>query len=157
MKSRQFSIAVLVVAACLAAPPTGWTQSAGHVMIVTPDELKWADLPLVPGAQIAVLEGKMDKKGPIVARVRFPANAKVAPHWHPNVERVTVLSGMLNYGMGDTLDPEKSRPLGPGSMIVMPARMHHFAWTSEETVVQLNVIGPWGIVYVNPADDPRKK
>ncbi|WP_157648219.1 hypothetical protein [Burkholderia ubonensis] len=42
-------------------------------------------------------------------------------------------------------------------MIVMPPRMHHFAWTSEETVVQLNVIGPWEIVYVNPADDPSRK
>lgn len=157
MKSRQFSLPVLVVAACLAAAPTGWTQSASQVMIVTPDEIKWEDFSLVSGAQIAVLEGKMDKKGPIVARIRLPANAKVAPHWHPNTERVTVLSGMFNYGMGDTLDPEKSRPLRPGSMIVMPPRMHHFAWTSEETVLQLNVDGPWGIVYVNPADDPRKK
>lgn len=68
-----------------------------------------------------------------------------------------MLSGTFNYGMGDTLDPGKSRPLGPGSMVVMPPRMHHFAWTNEATVIQLNVNGPWGIVYANPADAPRKK
>jgi hypothetical protein len=30
-------------------------------------------------------------------------------------------------------------------------------WTAdEETVVQLIATGPWGITYINPADDPRK-
>jgi hypothetical protein len=27
----------------------------------------------------------------------------------------------------------------------------------EETIVQVHGIGPWGITYVNEADDPRKK
>ena len=39
----------------------------------------------------------------------------------------------------------------------MEANTNHFAWTTEETIVQLNGVGPWGITYVNPADDPRKK
>jgi len=39
----------------------------------------------------------------------------------------------------------------------MQPKTHHFAWNKEETVVQLNGNGPWGITYVNPADDPRKK
>jgi hypothetical protein len=33
----------------------------------------------------------------------------------------------------------------------------HFAWTSEEKIVQINGIGSWGITCVNPANDPRKK
>jgi hypothetical protein len=33
--------------------------------------------------------------------------------------------------------------------------MHHFVWTSVPTVVQINLEGPFDIVYVNPADDPR--
>lgn len=157
MKNKHFSIPVLFVAACLAAPIAGWAQSAGQPTIVTPDEIKWSDFPLLPGAQIAVIEGKMDRKGPITARIKLPADIKVQPHWHPGLERVTVLSGTFNYGMGDKMDPEQSRALTPGSFIVMPPRMHHFAWTKEETVLQLNVTGPWGIVFVNPADDPRKK
>jgi hypothetical protein len=39
----------------------------------------------------------------------------------------------------------------------MPPKMHHFAWTAEETVFQLNVVGPWTVTYLNPADDPRKQ
>jgi hypothetical protein len=37
----------------------------------------------------------------------------------------------------------------------MPVGHTHFAWTDEETVVQLHSMGPWGITYVDPADDPR--
>jgi hypothetical protein len=27
----------------------------------------------------------------------------------------------------------------------------------EDTVVQINSTGPWGLTYVNPKDDPRQK
>ena len=34
----------------------------------------------------------------------------------------------------------------------------HYAWTGkEEAILQVQFIGPGGIDYVNPADDPRKK
>jgi hypothetical protein len=38
----------------------------------------------------------------------------------------------------------------------MPKGMHHYAWASGETVVQLHGVGPFAITYVNAADDPRK-
>jgi hypothetical protein len=40
---------------------------------------------------------------------------------------------------------------------MMPKGNRHFAWTKGETIVQLHGIGPWGVTYVNPSDDPRKK
>jgi hypothetical protein len=52
---------------------------------------------------------------------------------------------------------QKTTPMGPGTVLLMPPKMHHFAWTTEETIFQLNVTGPWGVTYLNPADDPRKK
>jgi hypothetical protein len=39
----------------------------------------------------------------------------------------------------------------------MQPKTNHFVWTSEETVVQVHGVGPQDIIYVNPADDPRKK
>lgn len=149
-------IAVALVATC-AAPVSVWADMAG-VILITPEEIKWQDVPaLPPGAKVAVLEGKMNEAGPITARLKLPANFQIPAHWHPVVERVTVLSGTFNYGMGDKLDPQKTKALGAGSLVVMPPKMNHFVWTKEETVIQLNVTGPWGITYVNPADDPRQK
>jgi hypothetical protein len=40
---------------------------------------------------------------------------------------------------------------------IMQPKTNHFGWTKDETVVQVHGVGPWGVTYVNPADDPRKK
>ena len=126
--------------------------------MVTSKDLKWDDVPsLPPGAKIAVIEGPMSEAVPFTIRLKFPANYNIPAHWHPVVERVTVLSGTFNMGVGDKLDPQKTMPLGPGDMMIMQPQTNHFAWTKEEVVVQLNGTGPWGIIYINPADDPRKK
>jgi len=155
MKTKLYAAFFLIAGICFGAPVV---LAQTEVIIATPSDLKWTDVTsLPPGAKIAVIEGKMNEEGPITARIRLPANYGVPAHWHPGVERVTVLSGTFNYGMGDKLDQQKTMALGPGSVIVMQPRMNHFAWTKDETVFQLNVMGPWGINYVNPADDPRKK
>jgi quercetin dioxygenase-like cupin family protein len=129
-------------------------QHADHQM-TTPAELKWAPLAAVSGAQIAVIEGPLDQAGmPFTARIKFPANSKVPPHWHATTEHATVISGVLNMGVGDKLDTSKTQALGPGSVSIMQPGTHHFAWFGEETVLQLHGIGPWTVSYVNPADDP---
>ena len=156
MRTTLHAVSALVAGACLAAA-TVWAQHGSHA-IVTPNDLKWADVAsLPPGAKIAVLEGKMNEAGPITARLKFPANYSVPAHFHPGVERVTVLSGTVNFGMGDKLDPKKTTAVGPGGFLIMPPKMSHFVCTKEEAIAQINVIGPWTVTYVNPADDPRKK
>ncbi len=130
-------------------------QDSGMVLL-TPADLKWTDTnALPPGARVAVMEGRMNEAGPVTLRLKLPANYRIPPHWHPGVERVTVLEGTFHYGMGDTFDKKSTRALTAGSFVSMPPEMRHYVWTKEETVVQLNVQGPWGITYVNPADDPR--
>ena len=155
MKTKFYAASLLLAGVCFGTP-TVWAQTG--VIIATPSDFKWADVAsLPPGAKIAVIEGKMNEEGPITARIKLPADYKIPAHWHPGVERVTVLSGTFNYGMGDKLDAQKTTALEPASVVVMQPKMNHFVWTKEETVIQLNVMGPWGITYVNPADDPRKK
>ncbi len=153
--------AVTLGALSFATSPV-WAQSGGHTegshRMLSPGDLKWIDVPsLPPGAKLAVIEGPLNEAVPFTFRLRFPANYQLPAHWHPAVERVTVISGTVNMGIGDKLDRQKTKPLGPGSMAIMQPKTNHFVWTKEETVVQLNGVGPWGITYVNPADDPRKK
>ena len=33
----------------------------------------------------------------------------------------------------------------------------HYVYVDQETVVQLNGVGPWEVKYVNLKDDPRQK
>lgn len=124
-----------------------------------PEEIKWGAAPaaLPAGAELAVLAGDPAATGPVTLRLKMPAGYKIPPHWHPTDERVTVISGHLGLGMGDALDQKKSKLLKPGGYAVAPANMHHFAWTKSGAVVQIDLMGPFAITYVNPADDPSKK
>jgi hypothetical protein len=71
---------------------------------------------------------------------------RIPPHWHPVKVTVTVISGSFNMGFGDELD------LGKGKML--PATIHHFGWTTEETIIQEHGIGPLSVNYLKPAHDP---
>ena len=131
--------------------------TGGHQM-TSAAELKWAPSDALPaGSQIAVIQGPLNEAKPFIARLKFPANAKVPAHSHSAIEHVTVLSGVFNMGAGDKLDTSKTQPLDPGSVAVIQPGTNHFAWVDEETVVQIHGVGPWTVTYVNPADDPRKK
>lgn len=127
-------------------------------LMLAPSELVWKDAPgVAPGAKIAVIEGPLDKAVPFTFRLALPANAKIAPHVHPAFERVTVLSGTFYFAHGDAYEPNKTQALGPGSVAIMPPGAPMFGHTKEATVIQLHGVGPWGIKYLNPADDPRQK
>ena len=134
-------------------------QEPPHHILMTPADLTWQDGPsgLPAGSQFVVVEGDPSQPGPFTMRGKVPANYRIPAHWHPADEHVTVLSGTLYMGMGDTLDTTQGKALSAGSFALMPAQAHHFAWTTEETILQVHGVGPWGITYVNPADDPRKQ
>jgi hypothetical protein len=70
---------------------------------------------------------------------------------------VTVISGTFKLGSGEIAEKDKARPLSAGSFFAFSPGMMHFAYTDEETVVQVSSTGPWGLRYVNPQDDPRQK
>ena len=164
-------VLLLVVLTTLAAPlasgqetahPAGdrkgaATHAPGEMGFYSPADVQWKDGPasLPAGAKFAVLEGDPAKEGPFVMRLRLPDGYRIPPHWHPKVERVTVVSGTFNLGMGEKFDQSATREMPAGTFGFWPAGMRHFAWAKGETVLQLHGIGPWSITYVNPADDPR--
>jgi mannose-6-phosphate isomerase-like protein (cupin superfamily) len=130
-----------------------------HIML-TPDEMKWEDCPpMIPaGAKCATIEG--DRKAPNVPftyRLKMPDNYRIAPHFHPADEHLTVISGAFNMALGEKFDLKTAKPMTAGSFMVMPKGTPHFAWTRGETILQVHAIGPWGLTYVNPKDNPRNK
>jgi quercetin dioxygenase-like cupin family protein len=129
-----------------------------HMAVVSPDGLKWGAAPpaFPKGAQLAVVSGDPSKEGLYVIRLKVPAGYKVPAHTHPNDENVTVISGTLNIGMGDKLDEKKGDAVKAGGFALAQKGMQHYAWFTEDTIIQIHGMGPQGIIYVNPADDPRK-
>ena len=86
MRPLAFGMVAMMVACSAFIAPVTW--AADHVM-VEPNDLKWEDVPsMPPGAKVAVIEGPMNEAVPFTIRLKFPANYKIPPHWHPAIEHV---------------------------------------------------------------------
>jgi quercetin dioxygenase-like cupin family protein len=154
-------IAIAAVGTLLAADASAPAPASApdtHVL-ASPADLKWGDPPPIfeKGASFTVVSGDPSKPGLYVVRLKMAPGYKIAPHWHPTDEHVTVLAGTFALGMGDKFDKALARPLPAGGYALLPAQMHHYAVAITEATVQVHGMGPFALTYVNPADDPSKK
>jgi|SRR6185369_8185111 hypothetical protein len=144
------SLLLIPIAALIVAVPADAKGKGGG---------KWMDgtaVGLPKGSQVMVVKGDPSKAGDFTVRLKFPADFTVPPHHHPGDETVRVVSGgPLHYGMGDKVDMATVGTLEKGYHVTLAAGMNHFAHVPAATVLQVNGTGPFAIVYVNPADDPR--
>jgi quercetin dioxygenase-like cupin family protein len=147
-------IRTLMLSLCAASIAAGAANAQ-----MMPADLKWGPAPpgLPAGAQLAVLSGDPTKEGMFTIRLKFPAGYAVGPHHHPTPELVTVMDGSMSIGMGDVADKDKAASLGVGGYIALAPNMNHYASTASGATVQITSHGPFQIIYVNPADDPRTK
>jgi quercetin dioxygenase-like cupin family protein len=153
----KWTVAALVPLVALAM--AGGETPTREMAVYPPADLKWVDGPpsLPAGARLAVLEGDPGKEGPFVMRLKLPDGYRIPPHTHPRPERVTVISGTFNIGMGEKFDAGKGTAMPAGTFGTWAPGMKHYVWARGETVVQLHGIGPWVIEYVNREDDPRNQ
>ncbi len=126
---------------------------------------KWGDIPAaamvgtpsvaVGGKlQIAIVQGNPMQAGqPYTLRLSCTDGAKIAPHWHPTTENVTVVKGTFALGMGSKWDPSTMKDLPTGGFVSAPARMRHFATCKGDTIVQVHGLGPFVVNFVS-ADKP---
>lgn len=146
----------LTLVSLLVAVAFGLASCATGPVTKVPDNVQWADFPPFPGVKIAVLNGNPGQAGPFVLRLWFPANYQVPPHFHPVDENVTIISGSVNLGHGDKFDKSQAKRYVVGDFFRVQATMRHFAFTTEEAVIQVHSVGPTGYTQVNPADKPGK-
>src|ERR1700760_4539597 len=111
-----------------------------------------------PSVCLAVLVGQPSEPGLYMIRVKVPGGVKLMPHRHPEDRVYTVISGVFYIGLGDEFDAAKLEAYPPGAVVVLPGNTPHFHWArSGEYITQVTALGPLGISYVNPKDDPRNK
>ena len=151
---KSLTVLAFLILSVLAAT-RATTQNA-----FTPDKVPYGPVPafLPPGAQLAVLEGDPGaSSADFTVRLKMPDGYRISPHWHPNRENVTVISGSFKVGMGDRFDESKMMTFGAGSFAFLDPSMHHYAMAAGEVVVQVHGMSPLQFNYVNPSDDPSRK
>jgi quercetin dioxygenase-like cupin family protein len=152
---------IWVVGLMLAGGTTVALAEATKAMhkMVAPDQIAWGKPPpgLPLSAEVAVLDGNPMQPGTYYIRMRLPDGTQIKPHWHSKDEHITVLSGQLGMGMGDTWTTAALHDLPAGGFFSLPAHQKHFAVSRGETIIQVSGPGPFDIHYVNPSDDPRNQ
>lgn len=162
------------VLACLLLTVSGYAQTkapakkpASAMPVVVPaGSEKWGDIPAesmvgTPSVemggkvQMAVVQGNpMQAGAPYTLRLSCTDGTKIAPHWHPTTENVTVVKGTFGIGMGSKWDEAALKDLPAGSFASAPARMRHFAMCKGDSVLQVHGIGPFVVNFVE-GDKPK--
>jgi len=162
MKRKLFIALTIVGTLCVAGrlAMTAVHAGAHDQNAFTPQTIPWGPPPpfIAPGAQLAVIEGNpAGSTGDYTVRLKMPDGYRIAPHWHPLRENVTVISGTFKVGMGDTFDQNKMGSFPAGSFAYLDPDMHHYAMASGDAIVQVHGKAPLQFKYVHPEDDPSKK
>lgn len=126
---------------------------------ILPEEINWQPFPAFPSeVRLAVLIGNPAEAAPYVIRVKVPHGIKLMPHKHAEDRVYTVMSGIFYIGLGEVFDGDKLKAYPPGTVLVLPGDTSHFHWAnSGEYITQVTAMGPLGLEYINPKDDPRKQ
>jgi quercetin dioxygenase-like cupin family protein len=136
---------------------TGISDHANPKSIL-PEDIEWKPFSAFPPAvRLAVLVGEPSEPGPYTIRVKVPRDVKLMSHKHPEDRVYTVISGIFYIGLGAQFDADGLEAYPPGSVIVLPGNTPHFHWAkSGEYVTQVTAIGPLGLEYIDPKNDPRR-
>jgi quercetin dioxygenase-like cupin family protein len=129
----------------------------GAFRAIRPEDIAWkAFAAFPPSARLAVLVGDPSQPGPYVTRVHVAAGTKLMPHKHPEDRIYTVMYGVFYIGLGQAFDEGQLTAYGVGSVLVLPGDQPHFHWAKTgDYITQITAIGPLGMTYISPADDPR--
>ena len=161
----------LTVAAQTKAPakPSG-AVAKPTPMVVEPGSEKWGDVPAAalvgtPSVEmggtlrVAVVQGDPMTAGrSYTLRLSCTDGLKIAPHWHPTTENVTVVKGAAAVGMGSKWDDGALKDVPTGGFFSAGPQMRHFAQCKGDTVLQVHGIAPFVVNFVSPDDgEPAKK
>jgi catechol 2,3-dioxygenase-like lactoylglutathione lyase family enzyme len=160
MESKKYFAAAIILLGAGTAFALGAHSNDSAKHAFTPDAIQYGGPPpfLAPGAELAVIEGNPGaSSGDYTVRLKMPDGYRIAPHWHPLRENVTVISGTFKVGMGDRFDESKMGTFPAGSFAFLDPDMHHYAMASGPVIVQVHGQAPLQFNYVDSNDDPARK
>ncbi|MGA8233464.1 MAG: cupin domain-containing protein [Candidatus Acidiferrales bacterium] len=167
-----FFVLLPVVAGAQTKQPAKETpaRASSGPMIVEPGSEKWSDIPAAamvgtPSVEIggtlrvAIIQGDPMTAGhTYTLRLSCTDGAKIAPHWHPTTENVTVIRGAAAVGMGSKWDDAALKDVPTGGFFWAAPHMRHFAECKGDTILQVHGVAPFLINFVSPDESqPAKK
>src|ERR1700756_102443 len=151
------------------APAKTSAPAKQTAMVVEPGSEKWGDVPAAalvgtPSVELggtlraAVIQGDPMTAGrSYTLRLSCTDGLKIAPHWHPTNENVTVVKGQAAVGMGSKWDDAALKEVPTGAFFSTGPNTRHFVQCKGDTILQVHGIAPFVVNFVGPDDQPEKK
>jgi quercetin dioxygenase-like cupin family protein len=137
---RRFVAALVFSSAALVT-----VAAAPEPRPVLPQSLTWVRPPDTEGLKTSWIVGGEKLPGAYLVRVTLAADAKIAPHSHPDQRITTVLAGTIYVGFGTVFDADKVVGIPVGGVYVTPANQPHYVWAKDgEAQYQESGSGPTG-------------
>jgi quercetin dioxygenase-like cupin family protein len=151
--ARQQLCALIVATGSFLVAPGAMAQSSVDLV-----SLQWSNTTILPsGALAAVMSGDPSETGKSTVVVSMPDGYRIPPHFHPSYEHVKVVEGALLIGVGDELDPKRTRVLAAGDTATASEGVRHFSIARGRTVVAVTFMGPYTMTYLRAEDAPRPR
>jgi quercetin dioxygenase-like cupin family protein len=143
MLSRSLLTAAAFAALCATA------LAAPSPTVVNSQATSWQTSPL-KGTQMAPITGNPSTPSAYYAYLlKVPAGVRIPAHFHAMRETVTVISGVMMFGIGDTVNVAKMLTFGPGNIVSVPAGLHHYAMAKTDAIIEVSGIGPDTTTFVH--------
>jgi quercetin dioxygenase-like cupin family protein len=128
--------------ALLVFPSMGWSAEApAGTAPASPAGETW--LPTsTPGLRGSLVNGRPDRPGPYTVAFQMDEGARISPRRHSDSRILTVVSGRMLVGRGESFDEKRLEPVVPGSSITIEAGHPYFARAAERTVYRVSGTGP---------------
>jgi len=136
------SAAALAATGCAHSPPAAstnpWTQGVRFTPMRSAEQ-----------AEAATIAEAQNAAGLYTIRVHVARGGSIAPHTHPDTRILTVVSGEVYYGFGETVDLANAKLYATGAVFTVPANAPHWAVASTSDVVYQEAgMGPTAFVAV---------
>lgn len=138
-------------------------------MVIEPGSEKWVDVPAAalvgtPSVELggtlrlAVIQGDPMTAGrSYTLRLSCTDGLKIAPHWHPTTENVTVVKGQAAVGMGSKWDDAALKEVPTGAFFSAGPKTTHFAQCKGDTILQVHGIAPFVVNFVSADESQSDK
>ena len=136
---------VLLAATALAA--TGCAQLPAQTTSWS-EGVTYAPIGNATNMDAAFIMGTPNQPGLYTIRVHIKPGGLMPPHSHPDDRMITVVSGTLHYGFGDTADPSATKAYPTGSYFLAKANEPHYAIGKDDAVYQEAGMAPTGTKWV---------
>ena len=145
MTTRTAALLIMIGTAIATGTAAHAKDDAGHPMAVSPQSMKFIEIPNMPAcATAAILRGD-PRSGPAWVLLKLASGCRVPFHWHTPNEELVVISGRGTLAMKD------GPPLqfAPGAYASLPSHHVHQATCTRSCLLFNSADGAFDIHYVD--------